>query len=122
MWAEIGSDIFNFVTESVTQAKIAEALNVSKIALLPKSEDRLRIQNFGPISLLNTLYKVVAKVYANRMKPLLHFWILPSQTCFVPNRCILDNIFLAFESIEWALENNQDLSLLLLDFEKPMIE
>jgi hypothetical protein len=52
------------------------------------------------------------------MKPLLHNWILPSQTGFVPNRCILDNIFLAFEAIEWTLENKQDLTMLLLDFEK----
>lgn len=118
LWDDIENDIFNFVSEAVTQTHIAEELNVSKIALLPKSDDRLRIQNYRPISLLNTLYKVVAKVYANRMKPLLHNWILPSQTGFVPNRCILDNIFLAFEAIEWALENKQDLSMLLLDFEK----
>ena len=117
-WEDIKFDIFNFVLESSCQETIAEELNVSKIALLPKSEDRLRIQNYRPISLLNTLYKVVAKVYANRMKPLLHHWILPTQTGFVPNRCILDNVFLAFEAIEWTLENKQNLSMLLLDFEK----
>lgn len=74
----------------------------------------MRVQSYRAISLLNTLYKV----YANRMKPLLHFWILPSQTGFIPNKCILDNIFLAFESIEWALENNLEINMLLLDFEK----
>ena len=78
-WDEVQFDIFNFVSESISQEGIAEELNVSKIALLPKSEDRLRVQNYRPISLLNTLYKVVAKVYANRMKPLLHNWILPSR-------------------------------------------
>ena len=118
VWDDIKVDIFNFVAESISQCYISEELNISKIALLPKSEDRLRIQNFRPISLLNTLYKVVAKVYANRMKPLLHNWILPSQTGFVPNRCILDNIFLAFEAIAWTRENQQELSMLLLDFEK----
>ena len=118
LWDNIDFDIFNFVSESISQASITDELNISKIALLPKSEDRLRIQNYRPISLLNTLYKVVAKVYANRMKPILHNWVLPSQTGFVPNRCILDNIFLAFESIEWALENQQALSMILLDFEK----
>ena len=97
---------------------MADELNISKIALLPKSEDRIRIQNYRPISLLNTLYKIVAKVYANRMKPLLHNWILPSQTGFVPNRCILDNVFLAFEAIAWTRENQQELTMLLLDFEK----
>ena len=118
MWEDIASDIFNFVQESISQCFLLDELNISKIALIPKSEDRLRIQNYRPISLLNTLYKVVAKVYANRMKPLLHNWILPSQTGFVPNRCILDNIFLAFEAIAWTRENQQDLSMLLLDFEK----
>jgi exonuclease III len=118
VWEDIEFDIFSFVLESVDLEGIADELNISKIALLPKSEDRLRIQNYRPISLLNTLYKVVAKIYANRMKPLIHHWILPSQTGFVPNRCILDNVFLAFEAIEWTLENKQDLSMLLLDFEK----
>ena len=87
MWDDIESDIFNFVSEAINQCSLHEEINISKIALLPKSEDRLKIQNYRPISLLNTLYKIVAKVYANRMKPLLHNWILPSQTGFVPNRC-----------------------------------
>ena len=118
LWADIEVDIFNFVSKSIQQCSLAAELNISKIALLPKSEDRLLIQNYRPISLLTTLYKIVAKVYANRMKPLLHNWILPSQTGFVPNRCILDNIFLAFETIAWTKENQQELSMLLLDFEK----
>jgi hypothetical protein len=118
LWEDIDSDVFQFVSESMNQCLLEAELNISKIALLPKSEDRLHIQNYRPISLLNTSYKIVAKVYANRMKPLLHHWILPSQTGFVPNRCILDNIFLAFETIAWTRESQQDLSMLLLDFEK----
>lgn len=117
-WDDIQLDIFNFVSESINLEGIADELNISKIALLPKSEDRLKVQNYRPISLLNTLYKVVAKIYANMMKPLLQYWILPSQTGFVPNRCILDNVFLAFEAMEWTMENKQYLSMLLLDFEK----
>jgi hypothetical protein len=31
---------------------IADELNISKIALLPKSEDMLKVQNYRPISLL----------------------------------------------------------------------
>lgn len=85
LWDDIDLDIFNFVLEAISQTYIAGELNVSKIALISKSKDQSRIQNYIPISLLNTLYKVVAKIYANRMKPLLHHWILPSQTGFVPN-------------------------------------
>lgn len=100
LWEDIEFDIFNFVLQSINQATIMDELNVSKIALLPKSKDRMQIQNSQPISFLNTLHKIVAKVYANRMKSLLHHWILPFQTCFVSNRCILNNIFLEFEAIE----------------------
>ena len=78
LWDDIGAYVFNFVSESIQQCFLEEELNISKIALLPKSEDRIRIHNYRPIPLLNTLYKIVAKVYANRMKPLLHNWILPS--------------------------------------------
>lgn len=71
---DINLDIFNFVYETTHHNYIAEELNIGKIILLPKSENWSRIQNYRPISLLNTLYKVVAKIYANRMKPLLHHW------------------------------------------------
>jgi hypothetical protein len=33
-------------------------------------------------------------------------------------RSILDNAFMAQKALEWAEENDQDLVLLLLDFEK----
>jgi hypothetical protein len=44
--------------------------------------------------------------------------IIPNQTGFVEGRSILDNVFMAQEAMGWAEESNQDLVLLLLDFEK----
>ena len=70
MWPDIEFEVFNFISEAISQAFIEGELNISKIALLPKSEDRSKVHNFRPISLLNTAYKILAKVYANRMKPL----------------------------------------------------
>jgi hypothetical protein len=63
-------------------------------------------------------YKIIAKTLANRLQPLLPSYILPTQTEFVKNRCILDKILLAIEAIEWAKESQQDIVLLLLDFER----
>ena len=73
--------------------------------------------NWRPISLVNALYKIVAKDLANRMQPHVHLWIRPLQTGFVKNRCILGTVLLAYETIEWTLENDQDVVLVLLDFE-----
>ncbi len=41
-----------------------------------------------------------------------------NQTGFVEGRNILDNVFMAQEALRWAKESDQDLVLLLLDFEK----
>jgi hypothetical protein len=43
---------------------------------------------------------------------------MPSQTTFVQGRNIFDNVMMANKAIFYAKENNQDLALLLLDFEK----
>ncbi len=52
------------------------------------------------------------------MQTVLPHIIRPNQTGFVEVKSILDNVFMAQEVLEWAEEDNQDLVLLLLDFEK----
>lgn len=44
--------------------------------------------------------------------------IRPHQTGFLKGRSIIDNIFLAFKTMEWAIESAQPMVMLLLDFEK----
>lgn len=55
---------------------------------------------------------------ANCMQGDLPIWVKSSQTGFVRGRNILDNVFLVYESMEWAKESSQDLILLMVDFEK----
>jgi hypothetical protein len=55
---------------------------------------------------------------ARRLQVFLLNVIRPGQTGFVEGRSILDNTFLAQETQDWAEESNQDLVILLLDFEK----
>ena len=52
------------------------------------------------------------------MKPLLSDLIHDSQTTFIQERCILDNIVTFYEAIVWANQSSQPLAILLLDFEK----
>jgi hypothetical protein len=44
--------------------------------------------------------------------------ICPNQMGFMKGRSIIDNVFLASESMEWALETKQPLVMFLLDYEK----
>ena len=55
---------------------------------------------------------------AVRVRPYLPDLIHGSQTAFIQDRCILDNIFCYHQAVEWARLLGTPLALLFLDFEK----
>jgi hypothetical protein len=71
--------------------------NHTFIALIPKHLGASTVHQFRPISLCNIIYKIISKILANRFKALLHLFISPYQSAFVPSRSIQDNSIMAHE-------------------------
>jgi hypothetical protein len=115
---EIAPVLLQAFTAMLKEGKTSEYINKGIITLIPKSRDHARLNNWRPITLLGSIYKILAKLLAGRLQSVLPNIIRPNQTGFVEGRSILDNVFIAQESLGWAEESNQDLVLLLLDFEK----
>jgi len=57
---------------------------------------------FFPISLLGSLYKVLAKVLANRLRNVVGSVISDTQSSFVKGRQILDGILVANKVVDEA--------------------
>ena len=88
------------------------------ITLLPKKGDLLDISNWRPVSLLNTDYKIFAKILANRLKTVIDTIVHPDQSYSVPGRDIHDNMNLIKDALMYANSCNIPLAVLNLDQKK----
>ncbi|XP_019163494.1 PREDICTED: uncharacterized protein LOC109159838 [Ipomoea nil] len=96
-WNVVGKDFTDFVIDCLSRASFPLALNDANIVLIPKKCNPESVSDLRPIALCNILYKIMAKMLANRMKPLLEGLISDSQSAFLPSRLISDNILIASE-------------------------
>ena len=72
-------------------------LNETLISLIPKCQNPESLSNYRPISLCNSVYKVVSKIIVARIRPYLSNLISPVQTAFVPSQRGTDNVLIAQE-------------------------
>lgn len=70
-------------------------MNQTDIVLIPKVEQPQTILQFRPISLCNSIYKVISKIIVNRLKVCIPKLVSPFQTSFIPGRNIHENIIIA---------------------------
>jgi hypothetical protein len=74
-------------------------LNKTLISLIPKCLGPETLTQFRPISLCNTVYKIVTKIIVCKIRPIIGNLVSPYQAAFVPRRRGIDNVIIAQEII-----------------------
>ena len=96
-WHAVGNSVIEEVQKIFADKRVPEALNSTHITLIPKIQGLKTLGNYRPISLCNTVYKVVTKIIVARLQPYLDKLISPMQMTFVPGRKGTDNVIIAQE-------------------------
>ena len=94
-WDMIEDDLLVFFNELHESGVIVGELGASFISLIPKKDGAASIKAYMPISLIGSLYKILAEVPANWLRKVLLEIISELQGAFVDGRQILGSVFIA---------------------------
>ena len=118
-WPEIKNLLCSVYNNSFQVKSLPQSMRRSVISLLPKKgKDLLLLKNWRPISLLNSDYKILAKLLSLRIKKVLPHLISNDQYGFLKGRYIGENIRLFIDILIFCKTHNVKGVALSIDFEK----
>lgn len=103
--------------ECLSNKEMSTTMKQGLITLIPKPDkDHLLIENWRPITLLNSDYKILSSVFAKRLKKGLNEIIGETQTGFMTNRHISSNIRLVLDLLDYSHYIESEALIVFLDF------
>ena len=92
--------------------------NASFIVLIPKVSNPQSLDEYRPVSLIGCMYKIVAKLLANRLKKVMPIIIDECQSAFIEGRHLLQSAVIANEVMEKANKSQKPCLVFKVDCEK----
>ncbi|KAE8710201.1 Anaphase-promoting complex subunit 2 [Hibiscus syriacus] len=120
-WSTLKSYIMKFVEDFYNGRNWEHGVNHAFLTLIPNIRNPEGIEDYRPISLVDSLYKIISKILSRRLVSAIKDLVSSSQFAFIPERQLLDCAFLANEVIDYWRKKEKRGGL-QSGFSKPMIQ
>jgi hypothetical protein len=80
-WEVVHEDITDVMNDMYSEGEISDMQKHGHIVCLPKTSDPVSPDNYRPLTLLNTDYKLLMRIIANRLRPWLEDILHRNQFC-----------------------------------------
>lgn len=118
LWNSISGKIEKFFDDFFLHSTVPRGNNSSFFTLVPKNNCPELVSDFRPISLINSSFKILLKVLANRISSVIDLLVSNNQSAFVKGRNISDGILITNEIVKDMQNNLCDGIIIKLDFAK----
>ena len=100
-WHIIGADVSRDIRLFFETYCLHPQQNKTHIRMIPKISAPRKVADYRPIALCNSHYKIIAKILTRRLKPLLPNLISNTQSAFVSDRAITNNVLITHETLHF---------------------
>nr|GEZ03745.1 hypothetical protein [Tanacetum cinerariifolium] len=107
-----------FTLVSIVDSGILLKMMCTALLSISSLTDANTVKDFRPISLIGSLYKIVAKILTNRLVGVLGDIVNEVQSAFIAGRQILDGPFILNEVLQWCKIKMKQSLIFKVDFEK----
>ena len=115
-WSTIKDDMLVMFNQMYSTGSIKEQQKHGIVICIPKTTTPKTPAHYRPITLLNTDYKILARIVANRLRPIIAEILHPSQHGGRQGGGIFDALATVRDAIAYAEMTNTPLCVLSLDF------
>ena len=117
-WIEIQELVLGSLNEGYEKGNLSYLQRKGVVSLIFKGGDAMELGNWRPITLLNTDYKILASVLANRIQKVLPQLVSEDQVGYIKGRSGIYNARLIQDIIDYSNFNNIEGAVIFADFQK----